>query len=259
MNQDPRPAPHQYHEVAAIYDALMAGVPHPLWLNRIEQELRARHKAPGAVLDLACGTGIVTHLLAARGYAPVVGVDLSAEMIAIARTKAAAWNTGGVASFHVQDLAALDLGEARFDLAVSLFDSLNYLTDPNALRQAFVRVHAHLNPGAVLAFDLNSLYALSHDMFSQVELYGPVRHRWKAHWDREARLCRVEMEFQVTDAETGEVRTFHETHLQRAYTIPEIKSFLAEAGFQGVEVFGNYGDRPPTPRSDRLLFFAERG
>lgn len=251
--------PRQYGDVAAVYDALMANVPHGGWLSRIEKAVRQRGKTPRSALDVACGTGIVTELLARRGYAPVHGVDLSPAMVAIARTKAAAKGYSAV-TYEQQDAATLDLGEGyTFDLVVSLFDSLNYITDPKRLRAAFKRIHAHTSPeGGVFAFDLNSLFALASDMFSQTNTAGPVRHVWKSHWDRETRLCRVEMEFWVTDRDTAETRHFTEMHLQRAYTVPEITDWLAEAGFVNIEAFGNYGDRPPVARSDRLLFIAER-
>lgn len=248
----------QYGEVAAIYDALMTGsVPHAAWLSRIEKEARARGSSPRSALDVACGTGIVTFRLAQRGYAPLVGVDLSPAMIAIARTKAAAKNLP--ITFVVQNAAHLDL-DGHFDLVVSLFDSLNYVLDPADLRAAFCQIFAHTTPGGgVFAFDLNSLYALAHDFFSQTSTIGPVRHVWKSYWDRETRLCRVEMAFWVRDETNNAVRHFTETHVQRAYTVPEILDWLAEAGFVRIECFGGYSStRPPTATSDRLLFIAER-
>ena len=235
----------------------MAGVPHGMWLSRIEKAARERGKDPRSVLDVACGTGILTSLLYQRGYRPVFGFDIAPAMIAVARTKAAA--RGETVEFAVQDAAALDLEGRTFDLAVSMFDSLNYLLDPLALQGAFARLHAHLVPGGVLAFDLNTLYALSHDLFTQRNDWGPVRHSWHAHWDREARRCRVDMEFWVDDAETGETRHFTETHVQRAYTVPEIREWLEAAGFIRIEAFGNYTDRPPVAKSDRVLLVAERG
>jgi len=256
----PAAAVRQYGEVAPIYDALMAGVPHAEWLRRIEQAVRERGKAPRSVLDVACGTGLASEWLVEHGYAPVVGVDLSASMIAVARTKALArgWEPSRL-RYVCQDAAALDLDGPRFDLAVSLFDSLNYILDPHALRQALRRVFAHLTPGGVFAFDLNAMYALSHDLFTQTGTYGPVHHVWKAYWDQATRICRVEMNFWVRDpAQEGGGRFFTETHLQRAYTVTEITDWLAEVGFVNVDVFGNYGKRPPGPKSDRLLFVTER-
>jgi SAM-dependent methyltransferase len=256
------PAARQYGDVAGVYDSLMRDVPHHEWLSRIERAARDRLREPHSALDVACGTGIVSLLLAQRGYAPVVGVDLSPAMIGIARTKALAAGTAAErnVTFVAQDAAELDLGtRPPFDLVVSLFDSLNYLLDPERLAEAFRRIFRHTAPGGVFAFDMNSMYALSHDLFSQSHLFGPVQHVWTAHWDRESRICRVEMEFSIRDADGGATRHFTETHVQRAYTVPEVTERLTDAGFVHVECFGNYGMRPPGPKSDRLLFVCERG
>jgi ubiquinone/menaquinone biosynthesis C-methylase UbiE len=252
------PIPNQYGDVSAIYDALMANVPHGAWLSRIEREARLRDKFPRSALDVACGTGIVSELLHERGYRPVQGVDISPAMISIARTKAQALGSPNSLRYDVFDAAALDLGDARFDMAVSLFDSLNYILEPAKLQAAFKRVFQHITPGGFFAFDMNALYALSHDLFTQSQQFGPVQHVWKAHWDRESRICRVEMDFWVRDDATGQERHFHETHVQRAYTVPEIRQWLMDVGFVDIVVYSNYTDRQPGPRSDRLFFFAEK-
>lgn len=255
-SSDSETAPAQYGPVAAVYDALMRGVPHGTWLSRIERAARERMKSPVSALDVACGTGLVTELLAQRGYRPVVGVDLSAEMIRIARTKASARRRQ--IEYVLQDAAELDLAGRSFDLIVSLFDSFNYLVEPSRLQAALTRLFVHAAPGALLAFDMNSAYALATDLFSQSETNGPVRHEWVAHWDAATRLCRVEMDFWVQSAETGDSRHFREIHLQRAYELEEVLQMLQAAGFVRIETFGNYGDRPPARRSDRWLFVAER-
>lgn len=246
----------QYGDVAAIYDALMTSVPHGAWLSRIEQIVRERGRRPRSALDVACGTGLVTEELVRRRYAPVWAVDLSGPMLAIARAKAFAAHRD--ITYVQQDAAALDLPVRSFDLVVSLFDSLNYVIEPERLREAFRRIFTHTAPGGIFAFDLNALYALANRFFDQNGGVGPITHTWRSFWDRETRLCRVEMDFWVRDEATGEERHFRETHLQRAYTVPEITEWLGEAGFTNIEVFGNYGNRPPGPRTDRLLFAAEK-
>ncbi|MBC8142798.1 MAG: class I SAM-dependent methyltransferase [Armatimonadetes bacterium] len=246
-----------YGAVSAVYDHLMAEVPHDTWLRRIEQECENRGIRPRSALDVACGTGLATELLYSHGYRPVVGIDLSEPMVQIARTKAHAHGYTGAIEYHAQNAAALDLGESRFDLAVSLFDSLNYILEPDDLAEAFVRVFRHLNPGALWAFDVNSLYALSHNLFTQSGTAGALHHDWHSHWDRETRTCRVEMGFVLTDPDTGETRQFSETHYQRAYTTTDLREMLTIAGFEKIAVYGNYGSRPPHPRSDRLLIAAQ--
>lgn len=246
----------QYNALPPIYDALMSGVPHSAWLSRMERAVRQRGKSPRSVLDVACGTGAITELLWRRGYRPVVGFDLAAGMVQIAQTKAEARNYG--IEYHVADVAELDLGGRQFELIVSVFDSLNYILEPARLRQGFQRLFSHAAPGAILTFDMNSVYALRHNLFTQKETNGPIEHDWHSYWDEEEQLCRVEMDFWVVDALTGERRHFKERHLQRAYSLSEVKTWLAAAGWQRIEVFGNYGERAPNARADRWLFVMEK-
>lgn len=96
------------------------------------------------VLDVGCGIGRWSRLLAARG-ANVVGVDLSPTMIAQARERAAAEGVAARCRFAVSDLARLDLKE-RFDLVLGV-TVLQHILDPAALHAAISALVAHLEPG----------------------------------------------------------------------------------------------------------------
>jgi SAM-dependent methyltransferase len=96
------------------------------------------------VLDVGCGIGRWSRLLAARG-ADVVGVDLSPTMVAQARERAAAAGVAGRCRFAVTDLARLDLGE-RFDLVLGV-TVLQHILDPDAFRAALSAMSEHLAPG----------------------------------------------------------------------------------------------------------------
>jgi SAM-dependent methyltransferase len=103
-----------------------------------------RVRAGTRVLDVGCGVGRWSRLLAARG-ARVTGVDLSPTMIAQARLRAAADGVAQRCDFRVQDLSQLDMGE-KFDLVLGV-TVLQHILDPGALRAALVAMTAHLERG----------------------------------------------------------------------------------------------------------------
>src|SRR5687767_10383583 len=113
-----------FSAVAPYYDLLMRDVPYRGWVEYLHQLLEARGFNPHRILDLACGTGSVSEILAAQGF-EVVGVDISGAMIERARQKAE--GKGLSIDYHVEDAADLRIPGERFDLCVSFFDSLNYI------------------------------------------------------------------------------------------------------------------------------------
>lgn len=100
---------------------------------------------PGSlVLDLGCGVGRWSTLLASRG-AYVAGVDLSPTMIAQAKRRAAHKGVLSRCWFQTQNLAELDAG-GQYDLVLAV-TVLQHILDPAALRSAFKRMVDHLAPG----------------------------------------------------------------------------------------------------------------
>lgn len=98
--------------------------------------------APGTrVLDVGCGVGRWSRMLAARG-AIVTGVDLSPTMIAQSKKRAARAGLADRCRFLVQDAASLDAGE-RFDLIIGV-TVLQHILDPNALRSTLSALGNHL-------------------------------------------------------------------------------------------------------------------
>jgi SAM-dependent methyltransferase len=245
-----QPTPNQFRDVAAIYDSLMSVVPYRHWVGYVERIWERFGRRPRRVLDLACGTGNATLELKRRGY-EVEGVDYSGPMIQIARHKAPS------IPFYEQDARALDL-PGRFDDAVCLFDSLNYILEWEGLVAALEGVARHLEAAGTFVFDLNAIRALEEEMFTQAG-HGhdaSVAYVWQSHYAPETRLCRIDMQFLVHGA-TG-TRQFTETHWQRGYTLEEIREAVERAGLCQVAVFDAFTFDPPTARSDRLYVVAAR-
>lgn len=122
----------------------------PRFYNRLIQFSQRRalepwlKAGPGTrVLDIGCGIGRWSRLLASRG-ARVTGVDLSPTMIAEAERRAAASGLASQCRFLVQDSAALEVGES-FDLILCV-TVLQHMLDVDALRSALRRMVLHLAP-----------------------------------------------------------------------------------------------------------------
>ncbi|MGQ9901058.1 MAG: class I SAM-dependent DNA methyltransferase [Fimbriimonadales bacterium] len=243
-----------FEAVAPYYDQLMQSIPYLWWMHYVETLLDYFERPAQKILDLCCGTGNLSELLALNGY-EVVGVDRSTAMIEQARRKAAQHELG--VRYSVQDAAALELGET-FDAIVSLFDSLNNITDPAQFAEAMRRAYLHLNPDGIFIFDLNTEYAFVHKLFDQrmLEPSAPLRYRWRSQYDKETRLCTVRMEFWVREG--AQERYFTEIHTQRAYTEHEVRAMLHGAGFAEVHLFDAYTLHPPDRRSDRVFYVALR-
>src|SRR5260370_10093911 len=101
---------------------------------------------PGArtLLDVACGTG--AHLEIFRRWYDVEGVDLSPEMLEVARARL------DEVPLHVADMRTLDLGRT-FDAVTCLFSAIGYVTDPAEMRSTIRRLADHVAPGGVLIVD----------------------------------------------------------------------------------------------------------
>ena len=240
--------------VTPFYDTLMSAVPYRFWMDYLQKVWKKHGQTPHSVLDLACGTGTVSRLLAGRGY-QTTGVDLSAGMLEVARQRAS--EASLAIPFIQQDAADLELGDIRFDAVICFFDSLNYILEPERLRSALARVCAHLAPGGSFFFDVNTEYALAEGMFNQscTRKDEALHYRWRSRYNPETRLCTVRMNFSFDDG-SGERRAFTEVHRQRAYSKDELTSWLRAAGFAEVTVYDAYSTDPPKKRSDRLFYFA---
>lgn len=123
----------------------------PEFYNRaiqLEQRLALRSwikVQPGTrVLDVGCGVGRWSRLLASRG-AHVTGVDLSPTMIAQAERRAESEGVADRCRFQVQDVSRLQVG-GEFDLVLGV-TVLQHILDPDLLRSAVQRMAAHLAPG----------------------------------------------------------------------------------------------------------------
>ena len=245
-----------YEALAASYDDLTRDIPYEKYLRFFKTLLRRYGVKAATVLDLACGTGSLSVLLAKHGY-EVLGIDRSEEMLTVAAEKAMELEENRP-FFIAQPMQRLRLPQP-VDACVCALDSINYVTKPQDVQKTFSRVFESLTTGGLFVFDINTplkLEGLDGQVFlDETEDSYCV---WRAAFDRRHGLCRYGMDlFQRRLDDTWE-RSFEE-HVERAYTPEELTEWLLAAGFQTVEQFGNLRLDAPEPDEQRIFFAAKKG
>mgnify|MGYP000987576449 FL=1 len=206
------------------------------------------------VLDLACGTGTMSFLLARRGY-ELIGVDFSPEMLAIAAEKALE-GEGEPPIFLCQAMEDLDL-YGTVDACVCLLDSVNHVTRPDQLRKAFQRVWLFLEPGGLFVFDVHTpahLEGLDGGMF--LDETEDAYCVWRTDYDPRRKICTYGMD--VFRREGALWRREEEVHEERAYSPAELTDYLTQAGFQDIRQYGDRKLRSPRAEEARIFFTARK-
>lgn len=245
-----------YGFLAPSYDALTRDVDYAGLCGYLERQFQRARCPVKTVLDLACGTGSLTWLLAERGY-ETIGVDLSGEMLAQARDKGGADFDGIAPLFLQQSMDKLDL-YGTIDACVCCLDSVNYVTRPAMLRRAFQRVHTFLMPGGVFLFDARTPQALA-AMDAQIFLDEDADTYcvWQGEFSSKRRICTYYMD--IFRREAGESWSRgQEEHREYAYTQEELTEMLRFAGFSDIKCYGGRTRRAPRPEDDRVFFFARK-
>ena len=243
-----------YKALSASYDRLTSDVDYRAVVAFYFEIIRREKVAVRTAADLACGTGSVTALLAQRGL-PVVGVDLSEDMLTQAQQKTQTLTPRPV--FLHQDLARLYLPRG-VDLAVCALDSLDYIIAPDDCAAAIRRVYKALNPGGIFIFDVNTpekLQAMDGQVFLDED--ENVYCVWRGEFDRKSNICSYGMD--LFQRQGNMWRRSFEEHREYAYTRPQLTRLLKAAGFTGIHVYGDRTFAAPREGEQRMFFSARKG
>lgn len=244
-----------YDALAASYDGLMTDGSYRRRADWLDRQLRKSVIPVHTVLDMACGTGTISCLLAQKGY-QVTATDGSEEMLTQAMGKAAALE-GQPPLFLHQAMPRLRLIEP-VDAAVSTLDSLNYLTREKDIRETFCRVYRWLKPGGLFLFDVNTPYKLRRmDRQMYMDETRDSFCVWRTFFSERTRVCTYQVDLFQARADGAWDRNFEE-HRERAWTEEELRTYLTDAGFADIRVTGDLTLRPPKAEEDRWIVRAVR-
>jgi len=249
--------------VSRIYDLLARVYDTPDHLEITESFHRAvrplvRTRPRGTwVLDLACGTGVLAERLGRAGV-PVVGVDGSREMLAIARRRCRAH--GDRVRLRRGDLATFSVREPC-SLATASGDVMNHMLSKSALVRVLRRIRRNLLPGGALVFEAHDRFAYEqywdgHDYFMEGE-GGDLA--MSCEWDGRRGLATVRMVGYARVGRTGRRHEKVETTLtERWWSDAALRAALREAGFARIwrAPWSPWPDQHTQPAIDRALWSA---
>ncbi len=242
-----------YTGFAEVYDLFMDDVPYEEWFRYLKGLLEEYGIRDGLVLDLGCGTGNMTELLAGNGY-DMIGIDLSEEMLEIAAKKKEA---------SALDILYLQQDMREFELygtvkaVISVCDSMNYILEWEDLCQVFSLVNNYLDPGGIFIFDLNTEYK-----YAQMGEETIAENRedgsfiWDNFYDSQEKINEYDLTLFVKEGEEGLYRKYEETHYQRAYSLEEIRRAIEKAGMEYVTAYDAFSREEPNPFSERIYVIA---
>ncbi|MCI8484656.1 MAG: class I SAM-dependent methyltransferase [Lachnospiraceae bacterium] len=251
-----------YTGFAEVYDLFMDNVPYEAWSRYLIHLLREYGIEDGLVLDLGCGTGKMTRLLAQAGY-DMIGIDYSEEMLQIAREASFDLSAEGQDILYLlQDMREFELyGTVR--AVISVCDSINYILEEEELLQVFCLVNNYLDPGGIFIFDMNTLYKYREVLGETVicENREEGSFIWENFYEEEEQINQYDLTFFIREEREdfrGETfyRKYEETHFQRGYEEEKVKNLLEQAGMEVLACLDEVTHGPAMEESERIYIIA---
>ena len=221
------------------------------------------------ILDLGCGTGVSTWLLAERGFR-VVGVEANPHMLTAARAYVQAQAEAATAAQHVieppdlveMDIRTLESPIGAVDLVLAAGGVLNAILSLRELEQVFAHVNATLDTGQMFIFDVHTIYGLAHAygtrdrlVYDADDLSVMVRHRFSYE------ALSLTSRYIIYQREEATWTRKEDALFLRGYPVQGVRALLERTGFVVREVLDlamQPLDPQAEPPAERAIFVAQK-
>lgn len=247
-----------YTSFASVYDTFMDNIPYEEWAEYLVDLLKEYRISDGLVLDLGCGTGNMTELLATAGY-DMIGVDNAEEMLEIAMEKRE--KSGHDILYLLQDMREFEL-YGTVKAIVSICDSINYITEEEDLIEVFRLANNYLDPKGIFIFDFNTVYKYREVLGNQTiaEDREDCSFIWDNYYYEDEQINEYELSLFIKEQDSDLYRKYQEMHYQKAYDLEAIKGFVEESGLEYITAYDAFTRNQPTGESERIYVIArEKG
>lgn len=260
-----------YTGFARVYDSFMDNIPYEDWSEYLVKLLSEYGIEDGIILDLGCGTGNITQLLANRGF-DMIGIDNAEEMLTIAIEKqddlkdieqSLEKSSCGSILYLLQDMREFEL-YGTVKAVVSICDSMNYIMSEEELLQVFQLVNNYLDPGGVFIFDMNTMHKYQ-DILGDTtiaENRDNCSFIWENYYYEEEEINEYDLTLYIKEESDNKegggnvFRRYEETHYQKAYQLETIIALIEKSGMEYVTAFDAFTQNPPRFDSERIYVVA---
>ena len=261
-----------YTSFAQVYDLFMDNVPYDKWCSWICDYLRKEKVEDGLILDLGCGTGKLTKLMAKEGY-DMIGIDMSYDMLDIAREQEMLAQMEAMDQMETMDqmdgrdqgreILYLQQDMREFELygtvraIYSSCDCINYLMEEEDVEAVFRLANNYLDPEGLFIFDVNTPY--KYEKLLGDNTFAEDREEssfiWNNFYDKEEGVNQYDLSIFVRE-EDGRFQRFRETHYQRSYSLETLKILIERSGMEFVAAFDAYSYEPVREDSEKITIVA---
>lgn len=247
--------PSHYNKEAESYDAFNEKSSEQI--NQLIERTLDIHKVK-TVLDLTCGTGSQVLWLAKRGY-EVIGADINAKMLKIARRKAKQEKLP--LKFLEGDMRTIKVGE--FDAVITIFNAIGHLTKPD-FEEAMQNIRKNLKEGGLYIFDIFNLnYLLEGNNITKLtidwqEVVGDtkVREIQYSTINEDGILASYDTYYEQKG--TNKPKMSKSSQTLQVYSARQLREMLERNGFQVLDQCGTDGSKFTEDRTERILTIAKR-
>jgi SAM-dependent methyltransferase len=239
-----------YETLAGYYDDLTRDVPYEEFADYYERVFSEDGGEHSLLLDLCCGTGTLSCLMAERGY-EIVAADASPDMLMLAREKSARMKCGSPPLLICQNATELDLF-GTVDAAFSSLDSMNYVPSKD-LPEVMRRLCLFIRPGGLFIFDvLSPEHLRGMDGTVSVDERDDLFCLWRGTFDEDENALVYGMDLFIREGRFW--RREAEEHVEYVHETVWLRSLLLQAGFTDVSLRRD----GPQGEKGRIFIIAKR-
>ena len=230
----------EYSEFALYYDYLMRHVNYQAWYEYIKTIMLNHVSQTDLIVELGCGTGKFGSKFSNEGFT-ILGIDQSINMLRVAKTRAYfnfKISCGNIKNFNLAKKA---------DFIFAVHDTMNYFLNYDDLSKVIQNTIQMMHDNSIFMFDVTTEYNISNNFDNKLSKYTirDTRVEWNNSYDKKNKLIYSYLKFILKDN-----TEINETHIQRIYSIDEIKSILQK---ERLEIIGIYGDHSLSEPKDNAV------